>query len=60
LRLHLALVFLTQIHTLDDNPVIVWQDPDHFTALAFIFKAATNNFNSITFTNLYSHGNHSW
>src|SRR5689334_463440 len=55
LGLHLLLMLGANIDTLDNNAAIVQKHVDDFTALAFIFQAATNDFYGIAFTNLDSH-----
>src|SRR5215207_6997446 len=55
LGLHLLLMLGANIHTLDNNTTILQQHIDDFPALAFIFQAATNDFDGIAFTNLDSH-----
>jgi hypothetical protein len=55
LGLDLALVLGMDIYTLHYHPVLIWQDFNNFTALAFFFNLAANNFNGIALTNLDSH-----
>jgi hypothetical protein len=43
------------IDTLHNNAAILQQHIDHFTALAFVFEAATNDFYGIAFTDLDFH-----
>jgi hypothetical protein len=55
LRLHLLLMLGANVHTQDDNTAFIQEHIDYFTALALVFQAAANDFDSIAFTNLDSH-----
>jgi hypothetical protein len=55
LSLDLFLVLGANVHTLDYNAAVIKQNIDHFTTLAFIFEAATDDFHSVAFANLYFH-----
>jgi hypothetical protein len=43
------------VHTLDYHTAVIKENIDHLTALAFIFEAATDDFNGVAFANLYFH-----
>jgi hypothetical protein len=55
LGLDLFLVLGADVHTLDYNTAVIKENIDHLTALAFIFEAAADDFNSVAFANLYFH-----
>src|SRR5208337_2970809 len=57
LRLNLALVLGTNAYTLHHHTVLFHHHIDDFTAFAFVFEAAADNFHSIAFTDLHSHSN---
>jgi len=50
LSLDLFLVLGPNIHTLNDYPLLIWQDFKHVAALAFFLDLPADNFNGITFT----------
>jgi hypothetical protein len=55
-RLGLFLVFGAEIDTLHNHPAFLRVYPDDLAALAFVFETATDNFDSIAFTDFYIHG----
>jgi hypothetical protein len=55
LGLDLFLMLGADVHTLAYNTAVINKNIDHFTALAFIFEAATDDFNGVAFANLYFH-----
>jgi hypothetical protein len=52
LRLDLALMFDVDVHTLNYNAIFIHKNIDDLAALAFVLKAAANNFNGIAFAYL--------
>jgi hypothetical protein len=57
LSLDLTLVFGTNVDTLHNNAILIWQNVDHLATFPFIFKAPADYLNSIAFANLDSHSN---
>jgi len=55
LGLDLFLMLGANVHTLDYHTAVVNKNIDYLTALAFIFEAATDHFDSVAFANLYFH-----
>jgi hypothetical protein len=56
LSLALALVLLADIYSLNHDAMFIRQHLNDFAAFAFVFHSTADDFNGITFTNLYSHG----
>jgi hypothetical protein len=55
LCLDLLLVLGMDVQALDDYALLIGQDFDHLTALAFLLDLPADDFNGITFTDLDSH-----
>jgi hypothetical protein len=56
LSLGLALVLLADVYSLNHDTLFIRQHLNYFAAFAFVFHSTADDFNGITFTNLYSHG----
>src|SRR5512138_1502727 len=55
LGVYLFLMLGADVDTLHYKAAVFQQHVDHLSALAFVFQAATNDFDGIAFTNLDSH-----
>jgi hypothetical protein len=60
LGLHLPLMLFTHVYALNNHSMVFRVNPDHLTALSFIFFFPRDYFNNIAFFYLNFHFSRSW